>query len=125
MTAEASARVKGFLGLCTRAGQLIFGQDACVDAVRAQRAAVVLLDESCSANTRKRLEDACRTHGIPLYSLAAELIAGAVGKDGRKVAALRPGSMADKMLSLLAEELTVDSYQLPVSSFQFPESKPR
>jgi ribosomal protein L7Ae-like RNA K-turn-binding protein len=104
MTAQIAGRIKGFLGLCTRAGQLILGQEACVDAVRRHSVSVILLDEGCSDNTRKRFLDACQTHGTPLYSLEPELIALAVGKEGRKVAAVKTGGMAEKMLSLLAEE---------------------
>ncbi len=104
MTEDVQARVCGFLGLCTRAGQAVFGQEACVDAVRKKTVAVVLLDAGCSENTCKRFWDACQTHEIPLYALAEGKIASAVGKDGPKVAAVRRGGMADKLLSLLREE---------------------
>ena len=36
MTELEIKKLKGFLGLCYRAGQVILGQDACVDAVRRQ-----------------------------------------------------------------------------------------
>lgn len=96
-------RLAGFVGLCTRAGQLIFGQEACVTAVRNGQAALVLLDESSSPNTLKRFSDTCQSHPTPLYLLPSGLLEQAVGKDGRKVASIRPGGMAQKLLSILAE----------------------
>ena len=104
MTAETAKRISGFLGLCNRAGQLVFGQEACVNAVRKRDAGIVLLDESCSENTRKRFLDTCGTHEIPLYGVAEGMIDSATGKSGRKVAAVKAGGMAEKMLTLLKDE---------------------
>ena len=104
MTAEEAAQASGFLGLCNRAGQLIFGQDACVNAVRKHQAALILLDEGCSENTRKRFLDACRTHETPLYGVKEDLIDRAVGKEGRKVAAVKRGSMGEKMRLLFGKQ---------------------
>ena len=104
MTEVVAAQIHGFLGLCNRAGQVILGQDACVEAVRRRSVSVVLLDAGCSENTRKRFLDTCGTHQIPLYELEANKIAYAVGKDGRMVAAIKKGGMADKVLTLLKDE---------------------
>lgn len=107
MTEETEKHVAGFLGLCTRAGQVSFGQEACVDAVRKRKAALVLLDAGSSENTRKRFLDTCKTYGVPLYSLAEGTLEKAVGKDGRKVAVVMPGGMAKKLLGLLEGEPTL------------------
>ncbi len=104
MTATQWQRLKGFLGLCARAGETVLGQDACVDAVRRETAAVVLMDEHSAQNTRKRFLDSCASHHVPLYSIPAELITQAVGKDGRMTVAVKRGKMADKLLHLLCEE---------------------
>ncbi len=115
MTREKTAQVAGFLGLCTRAGQVCFGQDACVDAVRRRGVGLVLVDTDSSANTMKRFTDACTAHGVPLYGLEADIIARAVGKEGRKVAGVRPGGMAQKLLSLLEGEPRLAPAQAPDS----------
>jgi len=104
VTEETVNRVAGFLGLCNRAGQLSLGHEACISAVRKRKAALVLLDEECSGNTRKRFADACSTHVTPLYFLPADRIAKAVGKAGRMVAAIGPGNMAQKLFALLHQE---------------------
>ena len=108
MTGETAKRVAGFLGLCNRAGRLSLGQEACVRAVRKRDAALVLLDEGCSGNTRKRFVDACGTYVTPLYSMPAGQIAKAVGKAGRMVAAVGPGDMAQKLLTLLLQEASIE-----------------
>ena len=42
---NAFKQVQGLLGLSARAGQLIFGESGCVTAIRAGKAALVLVDE--------------------------------------------------------------------------------
>ena len=107
MTGETVNQVAGFLGLCKRAGKLSLGQEACVKAVRKRNAALVLLDEGCSGNTRKRFEDTCKTYATPLYSMPAGQVAKAVGRECRMVVAIEPGSMAQKLLGLLLQEVSM------------------
>ena len=86
-----------------RGGQIVSGQDACVTLIRKQEAQVVLLDENASANTTKRITDACRTHQVPLYVLVSDSLGRSIGKAGRMVIALPKGNMADKVLQLASE----------------------
>ncbi|MFH1513200.1 MAG: ribosomal L7Ae/L30e/S12e/Gadd45 family protein, partial [Bacillota bacterium] len=100
MTEQEARKLKGFLGLCQRAGQVILGQDACVDAVRRKTAALVLLDVSSTDVSKKRFRNACLSHHVPLYGVPRGLIAQALGKDGRMAAAIRQGTMAEKLKQL-------------------------
>lgn len=104
MNIETEKRVTGFLGLCMRAGQLISGQEACVDTIRNEEAAIVLLDGSASENTQKRITDACHSHNAPLYGLTEGALGHAIGKKGRMVICLKAGGMADKLLTTLKDE---------------------
>ena len=105
MTEQTTMRLKGFLGLCGRAGQTTLGQDACVAAVRAETAAVLLMDERSAPTTRKRFSDSCESHRVPLYSVPQGLISQALGTDGRMTVAIKRGRMAQKLLELLKDEI--------------------
>ena len=104
MNEQIENRVISFLGLCMRAGRIISGQEACVDLVRQNEAALVLMDAGASDNTRKRLTDACRSHDVALYEVSAGTLGAAIGKKGRMVIALRPDGMSEKILSMLEGE---------------------
>ena len=104
MTEKQEAQIAGFLGLCMRAGQLVSGQEACVELIRAGKAAVALMDTAAGANTQKRLRDACQSHETPLYGLSPGTLGNAIGHGGRMVAALGAGGMAQKLLHSLKEE---------------------
>ena len=104
MNEQIENRVISFLGLCMRAGRIISGQEACVDLVRQNEAALVLMDAGASDNTRKRLTDACHSHGAPLYELSDGALGQAIGKKGRMVVALKNDGMAQKLLTALEGE---------------------
>ena len=112
MTSEKAVQISGFLGLCARAGQLIFGQEACVDAVRRHKAGIILLDKTSSANTRKRFLDTCATHETLLYGMEDGAIAKAVGKDVCRVVAVKPGGMTKKMIDLFQDEAVLTKEQI-------------
>lgn len=104
MTEQTERQVVNFLGLCMRAGRVISGQEACVDLIRQEEAALVLLDGGASENTRKRIQDACQSHGAPLWALGEGALGSAIGKRGRMVIALKADGMAQKLLGLLENE---------------------
>jgi ribosomal protein L7Ae-like RNA K-turn-binding protein len=108
LTEREAMKIRGFLGLCYRAGQVILGQDACVEAIRREAAALILLDESSTDVSKKRFRNACLSHHVPLYGVPWGLIAQALGKEGRMAAAVRPGTMAQKLKELVRNETMTD-----------------
>ena len=104
MTEQVENRVIGFLGLCMRAGRITSGQEACVDLIRRDEAALVLLDGGASENTRKRILDACHSHSVPVWALGDGALGQAIGKRGRMVIALKEDGMAQNLLSMLESE---------------------
>ncbi|MEF9878089.1 MAG: ribosomal L7Ae/L30e/S12e/Gadd45 family protein [Clostridia bacterium] len=104
MNEATETQMTGFLGLCMRAGQPVSGQEACVDAIRRGTAVLALLDAGASENTRKRVQDACKAHDVPLYELSAGALGNCIGKHGRMVITLPAGGMANKLKGLLENE---------------------
>ena len=93
----AANGLAGLLGLATRAGLMIPGGERALQAVRQDKAALILLDEGASANTRKRFEDAATSHHTPLHILPPGLLEAATGKAKAMVAALPQGGLTDKV----------------------------
>ena len=96
--------VSGLLGLASRAGQIILGADLALREIKGGRAGAVLLDESASAGTRKKILDACAYRGVPAYILPQDVLSRACGKEGRMAAAVRKGKLCQRMQELLNEE---------------------
>ena len=93
-------RMLNMLGLCARAGKLITGEKACVQAIRAGGAQVALLDGAASANAVKALTDACTSHGVPLERTGNCSLGDAIGKPGRMAAVVTDAGMAARIIEL-------------------------
>ena len=81
--------VLGALGLCRKAGKVVIGTDAVIDALRAKVPPhAVFAAGDNSENTNKRLRDKCATYAVPLYPLPANGadLARALGKSAKTAA---------------------------------------
>ena len=93
-------RMLNMLGLCMRAGRIISGEKACVQAVRAGGACAVVLHRAAAKNAVNAVSDACTDYEVPLIYAPENELGAAIGKPGRMVAAITDPSMADRILEL-------------------------
>ncbi len=83
-------KLEGMIGLCVKAGKAVFGGEQCESRVRCGRLPLVILAEDASDNTKKRMQDKCRTYSVPLISFGTvESLARMTGK--RRVSVLGIG----------------------------------
>ena len=73
------AALRGLLGLCQRAGKLQSGGDMALAAIRSGKARVAVVDAQASANTVKKITDACIYYHVPLLTLPDGLLGAACG----------------------------------------------
>ena len=85
------SRALNMLGLCARAGRLVSGEKACVQAIRSGGAYAVVLD-AAAAN------DACRSHSVPLVVAPALSLGDAIGKPGRMAVGITDAGFAEQIL---------------------------
>ena len=93
-------RMLNMLGLCMRAGKIISGEKASVQAVRMGTAYAVVMDAAAAKNAVKAVTDACTFYEVPLIYAPEDELGYAIGKPGRMVAAITDPSMADRILQL-------------------------
>lgn len=67
-------RALGLLGLANKAGKLKLGQDAALDAARQGKAALLLLAKDASPNTRKKILDCARFHGVRVLEFESKTL---------------------------------------------------
>ena len=93
-------RMLSLLGLCARAGKLITGEKACVQAIRGESAFAALLDGAASDNAVKAVGQACASHGVPLVRTGAYELGDAIGKPGRMAAGVTDAGFARRIIEL-------------------------
>ena len=95
-------RAAGMLGLCARAGRLITGEKAVVQAVRSKSAHLAVLDEQAAPNAVKAVGNACASHDVPLCRMPG--VGEAIGKPGRMAVAVTDEGMARRLAELIGQE---------------------
>ena len=95
-------RLMNFLGLCRRAGFLVWGADSVEKAIHGRKALLVLCTADLSANSARDVDFAARQAGIPLRTLACtkDELGFAIGRVCGTVAVTDRG-FADKILTML------------------------
>lgn len=88
------------LGLCARAGRLVTGEKACVQAIRSGGAFAAVLDGAAAKNAEKAISQACRTYGVPLLRTGSFELGDAIGKPSRMAAVVTDRRMAQRVVQL-------------------------
>ena len=85
------------LGIAMRAGALSLGESGVLKAISGGSAGLVLVDAGASDNTKKRFTDSCAYYGVELRLTQAGRLGAAIGKPGRMSAAVKTGTLCDKL----------------------------
>lgn len=98
----AADKIYQMLGMAARARKIITGEDLVVREIRSGHAALVILSEDASANTRKKINDKCNTYNVEKHDFGGrEDLGHAIGKEARVVLALTDRGFAKKISGLL------------------------
>lgn len=88
-------KVLSLLGLAAKGRNLVSGEFSTEKAVKEEKAALVIVAEDASDNTRKLFTDKCVYRKIPLYFYADKASLGkAIGKEMRASVAITEPQMA-------------------------------
>ena len=77
-------KTMGLIGLATKAGKTAGGEFLTEREVKSGRAALVIVAEDASENTKKKFNDMCRYYQVPIYTIGSkEELGRAIGKEYR------------------------------------------
>jgi ribosomal protein L7Ae-like RNA K-turn-binding protein len=103
------------LGLCAKAGKLIYGVPMVCEALKKQKSVLAVFSAADnSPNSAKRLSDRCAFYGVPLYVLEfdGDTLSSAVGKSGRLAAlAVTDQNLCQLVLSKLPKNTENDKHE--------------
>ena len=95
-------RIYSFLGLATKAGKLISGDDTCEKALKAGKAKLVIISGDASHNTQKKFSDMCSYRNVELrvYGVKDEL-GKYIGKGTRSVVAILDREFSNRLIEMI------------------------
>ena len=96
-------KVLSLIGLATKAGKTVSGEFSTEKAVKSGQAAVVVVSEEASDNTKKKFQNMCTYYKVPVYFYGTKTQLGAaMGKEFRASLAVVDsglGAALEKQLS--------------------------
>lgn len=94
-------KLEGMIGLCVRAGRAAFGSEACTALVRSGRVSLVIVAEDASENTKKLMQDKCKSFHTPRISFGTVAsLAKCTGKGKVSVIGIRDAGFAAAILKI-------------------------
>ena len=88
-------KILGLLGLCTKAGDICFGTDACIDLILRKKVKLIMVAQDASERTKRNLEFVCKENDIKIIFLGTiEEISRAIGKDNKAVIGIKNKNFA-------------------------------
>lgn len=77
-------RAYGMIGMAMKAGKMASGEFATEKAVKSGKAALVIVSETASENTKKKFQNMCDYYKVPIYFFGKkEELGHAIGKEFR------------------------------------------
>ncbi|GIP52279.1 MULTISPECIES: L7Ae/L30e/S12e/Gadd45 family ribosomal protein [Paenibacillus] len=97
------------LGLATRAGKLVTGDELVLKMIRSSEAKLVIVAGDASPNTQKKFRDKCATYEVPLMiGFDRERLGSSVGRPERVVLALTDQGFADMITKEIVKTSEVE-----------------
>ena len=94
-------KVLSLLGLSAKSGNLVSGEFSTEKAVKEYKAALVIVAEDASDNTKKSFSNMCAYYHVPMIVFAdKETLGHAIGKQFRASAAVTQAGFAKAILKL-------------------------
>ncbi len=95
-------KILQLLGLATRAGKVVSGEEMVLEAVRSGKCKITILANDASDNTKKKFRDKCATYEVELLELTdRDQLGQAIGKETRVVIGIIDQGFANKIQSYL------------------------
>lgn len=108
--------VYSFLGLATKAGKVVSGEDTCERAAKSNKANLLIVASDASDNTRKKFYDICKYRNINIRVFGKkEQLGKYIGKDIRSVIAICGKEFSQKLMEM------IDNYSRECGGEQFGE----
>lgn len=95
-------RIYSFLGLATKAGKLLSGDETCERALKTGKVYLVIVSEDASDNTKKKFRDMCSYRDVEIrYFGEKEMLGRFTGKKVRSVVAIAERGFAGHLREMI------------------------
>lgn len=95
-------RVLGLLGLCTKAGEISFGTDACIDLIQKNKVKLIIVAEDAADRTKRNFKFLCNKNNIQIVEFGTiEEVSKAIGKKNKAVIGIKNNSLSNEIYKII------------------------
>lgn len=95
-------KVMGLLGLCTKAGDICFGTDACTELIQRNKVKLVVVAKDAADRTKRNFKFLCDKNNIKILEFATiEEISSAIGKKNKAVIGIKNSNLACEIYKII------------------------
>lgn len=95
-------RICGLLGLATRAGKIVFGTEACIQAIEKNKIKLVIIATDAAERTKMNFKNICTDKNIPIEEcLKTEEMSKAIGKNNKVVVGIKDINFSNEIIKII------------------------
>lgn len=95
-------KILGLLGLCTKAGAIVFGTDACIDLIQRKKIKLIIIAEDAADRTKRNFEFLCKQNEISMFIWGeSSQISKAIGKNNKVVVGVKDKNFAQQITKMI------------------------
>lgn len=95
-------KIYGLLGLCTKAGKVCFGRDACIELIEKKKVKIIIVADDASDRTKKDLQFICENNNTKIYFYGTiENLSKAIGKSNKAVIGIKDENFSKQIEKII------------------------
>mgnify|MGYP005803745809 CR=1 FL=1 len=99
---KSSERVCGLLGLAKRAGKVVFGTEACMQAIEKNKVNLIIIATNAAERTKMNFNHICINKGISIKEyLSIEEISKAIGSVNKAVIGIKDTNFSNEIKKII------------------------
>lgn len=96
------SKVLGLIGLCTKAGKVCFGRDACIDLIQKNKIRLVVVAVDASDRTKKDIKYICDNNNTKIcFYGTIENLSKAIGKSNKAIIGIKEENFAKQIEKII------------------------
>lgn len=97
-----NVRFLNLLGMCMRSGNMIYGQQTCIKAIKSGKAELVIINSAASIKIKDKIMNLCSSEQIPFYFFDSTLdFPSAIGKPTSNIVAITESNFKNKLIGII------------------------
>lgn len=95
-------RVFGLLGICTKAGKIVFGSEATLEAIQKRKVKLVIVAEDAAERTKRNFESICTQKEITCINFGKiDEISKAIGKENKALLGIKDKNLSNEIMKII------------------------